>query len=347
LQRFKTQFKPIDPILVQAIHNNHNLTTLALSHRSLMKAEAELLFLALDPTRTGNQGNIRVLNLAKNNLHKEGAKIIAQLLEVNTTIEYLDISGNLIGVSGGKALGSALLKNRTLKGLSVFNNRIGFDGAKAFGDSLKVNTRISFIEFGHNRIRNKGLLAIAEGIHANPNTSVTVLGLRFNFLTEEGIIDLLRLIHSNKQQQPTLRELFIKNNAINEYGLFNLKKFYDEQSYTVKLDLFQKLTLIEESKLERTIWVHPSFDEATLKQFFEKTHDCGVVIDVRTRKGLAYSNRDQAHNRFNFVEFADKNSLTRAMALASRRKTNLNGVTFRVFKAGTGTYQCIHPHYIL
>lgn len=92
---------------------------------------------------------------------------------------------------------------------------------------------LEFVEFGHNRIRNKGLLAIAEGIRANEASVVKILGLRFNFLTEEGIIDLLRLTTKSH-----LRELFIKNNNINEYGLFALKKFYDEQSIKVKVDLF-------------------------------------------------------------------------------------------------------------
>jgi len=93
--------------------------------------------------------------------------------------------------------------------------------------------------------------------------------LRFNFLTEEGVIELFRLICTLKQK-PALEEIFVKNNSINEYGLFNLKKYSEEQSLTIKVDLFQKLTLIEESKLERTIWVHPALDESSLQNFFEK-----------------------------------------------------------------------------
>lgn len=125
---------------------------------------------------------------------------------------------------------------------------------------------------------------------------------------------------------------------VDEYGLFSLKKYYDENKFTTRIDLLQKISLLEESKLERTVWVHPALNENDLKVFFEDKNDCGVVVDVRTRVGFKYPNRNQAMNKFNLLEFADKNSLTRAMALASRRGTKLNGVTFRVFKAGSGTY---------
>lgn len=36
--------------------------------------------------------SLKVLNLAKNKLDKEGAKIIAHIIEWNNTIEVLDIS---------------------------------------------------------------------------------------------------------------------------------------------------------------------------------------------------------------------------------------------------------------
>lgn len=45
---------------------------------------------------------------------KEGAKIIAQLLENNPVLEVLDISKNNIGVSGGQAIALALGKNEKL-----------------------------------------------------------------------------------------------------------------------------------------------------------------------------------------------------------------------------------------
>ena len=99
--------------------------------------------------------------------------------------------------------------------MNIFNNKIGYDGAKSFGGALAVNTTLKSIDFGHNRIRNKGLLAIAEGLSKNDKIHLKLIGLRFNFLSDEGMVEFLKLVHPNK-----LDEIYIKNNSINEYGLF-------------------------------------------------------------------------------------------------------------------------------
>lgn len=106
--------------------------------------------------------------------------------------------------------------NKSVKFINLFNNKIGYDGAYAFSQTFAENNTLEFVEFGHNRIRNKGLLAIADGIAKNKNSAINTLGLRFNFLSEDGVVEFLRTIKDSKN----VRELFIKNNSINEYGLF-------------------------------------------------------------------------------------------------------------------------------
>ena len=90
------------------------------------------------------------------------------------------------------------MHNKTLKHLNIFNNIIGYDGAKTFAEALKVNNTIEFIELGHNRIRNKGLHILADALASNQSSNLRVLGLRFNFLTEEGVIHFLRVVLSGK-----------------------------------------------------------------------------------------------------------------------------------------------------
>jgi hypothetical protein len=41
---------------------------------------------------------------------------------------------------------------------------------------------------------------------------------------------------------------------------------------------------------------------------------------------------------FGFVEFADETSVTRALHLAAKKETNIDGIKFRIYKAGTGTF---------
>ena len=54
------------------------------------------------------------------------------------------------------------------------------------GDLLKVNSSIEFLDIGHNRIRQKGLEAIADGIKSAKETNLKTLGLRLNFINDDG-----------------------------------------------------------------------------------------------------------------------------------------------------------------
>ena len=74
-----------------------------------------------------------------------------------------------------------------------------------------------------------------------------------------------------------------------------------------------------------------------MKKFFENTYKCGIVLDIRLRKGRKYPNK-AADNLFGFVEFADSTSVTRALNIASRKLTYVDGVKFRIYRAGTGTF---------
>lgn len=60
-------------------------------------------------------------------------------------------------------------------------------------------------------------------------------------------------------------------------------------------------------------------------------------MDLRVRKGRQYPGKAQ-QNLFGFVEFADETSVTRALHLAAKKETVIDGIKFRIYKAGTGTF---------
>lgn len=60
-------------------------------------------------------------------------------------------------------------------------------------------------------------------------------------------------------------------------------------------------------------------------------------MDLRVRKGRQYPGKNQ-QNLFGFVEFADETSVTRALHLAAKKETTIDGIKFRIYKAGTGTF---------
>jgi hypothetical protein len=82
----------------------------------------------------------------KNVIEPEGAKALAEALQVNTTLRTLDLSWNKIGVAGAKALAIALKFNTTVTELYLDNNDIGVDGVKALADALQSNKTLSSLE---------------------------------------------------------------------------------------------------------------------------------------------------------------------------------------------------------
>lgn len=127
---------------------------------------------------------------------------------MKNSIETLDISKNKLSVSCAQIF-NTLKDNNTLKNLNLFNNNAGYDSSVALAKVLENNTALEFLDLGHNRIRNKGLSVLVEAINKNPNNNLSGLGLRFNYLNEDSIIELLKSKNVKK-----LRDVLIKNNRI-------------------------------------------------------------------------------------------------------------------------------------
>lgn len=89
-------------------------------------------------------------------------------------------------VYGVTMIAKSLEKNSVLKGLNLFKNNFDVDGARALRELLKVNSSIEFLDIGHNRIRQKGLEAISNGIQGASNSNLKTLGLRLNFINDDG-----------------------------------------------------------------------------------------------------------------------------------------------------------------
>jgi len=46
---------------------------------------------------------------------------------------------------------------------------------------------LQFLDVGHNRIRQTGLKAICDGVLANENPKLKRLGIRANFINDDGL----------------------------------------------------------------------------------------------------------------------------------------------------------------
>lgn len=201
LSHFNKLITKEDPNYVKILARSSKLESVQLSGASLNKNFAELLVLALDPRRAEFCSKIKVLDLSKNNLNKDGIKALSEVLAVNNIVEVLDLSKNKLGVSGAHELSIALKKNTSLKFLNLFNNNIGYDGAKSLSENvIAQHPTLELLEVGHNRIRDKGLKSIVDALISNEKSSLKIMGLRFNFLTNVGITYLYNKLSQNKNK---------------------------------------------------------------------------------------------------------------------------------------------------
>jgi len=330
--------------MLQLIARCTSLEVLHLSGCGLKKHDCDLLAMALDPTREHFANRIRVLDLQKNAIGKEGVKALASVFETNKQLEYIDLSGNAIGIAGAQVLASKLAKNTSVKFLNVFNNKLAFDGAQAFANALESNVTLEYLEIGHNKIKDKGLKAIADALARNAQSRLRVLGARLNYLTEESVIYLLHALKGPAGKDgevagvARLARLQVKYNSVFEYGLNQIALAHDELHSPIRVDLLSKLRYVNEERLERSIWIKPSpGDLQAVIDFFENVHNCGIVIDIRERKPWPKKKSDK--KSFLIVEFADQNSVNRAIMLMSSGRSQLNGVKMKISKAGTDPFE--------
>ena len=152
------------------------------------------------------------------------------------------------------------------------------DGARALGRTLKVNSTLQFLDLGHNRIRITGLKAICDGILANPNSKLCKLGLRANFINDEGFSQLFeKLVLPKQGRKQQLTSLFLKQNFLSEYHKVDLYKKCQDAGLLGKIyvDEFEVCELLPKERVDRSIWIAPMpkgmiSQENTVANFFQK-----------------------------------------------------------------------------
>lgn len=159
--------------------------TLNMKKSGLRYKDAETLAYMLAGNPYG-ESKVESLHLQQNQLTKEGAKLLAPALATNTSLRYLNLDSCKLGVSGMKSICQSLKTNSSISSLSLYRNIFDVDGARALGEALKTNTTLTFLDIGHNRIRMTGLKSVVEGVLANPASVLSELGVRWNFITDEG-----------------------------------------------------------------------------------------------------------------------------------------------------------------
>jgi hypothetical protein len=155
---------------------------------------------------------LRTLVLHKNRFADEGARSLARLLCVNTSLTAIDIGVNQIGNGGADSLARSLQTNSTLLSLHIHCNlRITDDGRARFLDGLRLNRAIVHLYMHEHRGPNDAF-AVAVG-HLLPVNS----SLRTLFLSDSDLKPPhLQLMAPALKASSTLLCLILKDNALTD-----------------------------------------------------------------------------------------------------------------------------------
>ena len=281
------------------------------------------------------------LNLSGNRINKFGAQIFCEVLKKQFTLTHLDLSGNKLGVAGCQAVSKALLNNTSLKYLNLYSNQMDVDGARCLKETLLVNDTLEYIDVGSNRLRDKGILAMAEGISGNKSCAIKGISIRYNFISDDGADKFFEIILKDSQ----INKVFLKNNHLTEPYIANLEKVIKAADHHIYLDCLDKIKHLDQDKLDRSIWISPinaSFTKLNVATFFQDTHKCGLVKDVRIYHGNSIPGKPEV-NSYAFIEFEHVNSVARSLRIASKKQSMHMGKRFRIYKAGTANMGAVAP----
>lgn len=161
---------------------------------------------------------IRILDLQRNDIRRQGAVALALSLEGNSTLEELNLGENNVREQGVVTLCQALnRRNVAMKVLRLDKNNIGNHGAEAIGRALEGNAKFEVLSLGWNGIQCQGVMALYRAL----GTSVILreISLNGNNIGHQGVAALVRGLKTNS----TLEKLHL---CVNHRGIELLKKVH-------------------------------------------------------------------------------------------------------------------------
>ncbi|KAL0229119.1 hypothetical protein GEMRC1_013739 [Eukaryota sp. GEM-RC1] len=158
--------------------------------------------------------NSRILqiDLSKNSICPEGARMLAEALKINSTIECIFLTENSIGTEGTRSLAEALKVNSTITHVYLEDNSIGPEGARALAEALKVNSTVAEIYLDENSIGPEGARALAEALKVN--STITHISLFANSIGPEGARAFAEALKVNS----TTTDIYLGDNTIGPEG---------------------------------------------------------------------------------------------------------------------------------
>uniref|UniRef100_K3WIX3 Uncharacterized protein n=1 Tax=Globisporangium ultimum (strain ATCC 200006 / CBS 805.95 / DAOM BR144) TaxID=431595 RepID=K3WIX3_GLOUD len=181
--------------LADALLANKTLQLLDIEHHTMGSASA-LAFARMLTTNTRLQelnmkGDDAISDGDAHGIGPEAAERIAvALTETNTSLTNLNMAQNQIGKDGVVWFSNVLKFNRTLRVLDLSLSGMDSKIAIRFFECLTMNHTLVKLNLAHNRISNEGMMACIRALEIN--RVLQDLNLTDNFITEEPMALLLQ-----------------------------------------------------------------------------------------------------------------------------------------------------------
>ncbi len=177
---------------------------------NLLKETKSLSDLFLSANRMGDKGtevlangllqcNLKRLDLTDNCIGPRGAKALAEMLLMNTTLENMNLSFNYLGDVGAIAMADALDCNSTLRCLSLRHIHMGNDGAQAFATKLPHMRGLKELVINRNLIDKVGTSALLNGLRRNMDLQHLHIEDRVSTQVLREIIHCIRLNRAGRR----------------------------------------------------------------------------------------------------------------------------------------------------
>ena len=190
---------------------DNTLTELNLAGNQLGKEGGNAIAkMILENGVSGKNGTLVRLDLSKNCIGSKGECSIAEALEKNNTLTELNLAGNQLGKEGGNAIAKMILENGTLVRLDLSKNCIGSKGGCSIAEALEKNNTLTDLNLMGNGLGAECGAAIAEVL--TKNTSLTSVNLAWNRLGAETGNAMLEMLRNRNGVAGTLTDINLAGN---------------------------------------------------------------------------------------------------------------------------------------
>lgn len=145
----------------------------------------------------GTNKHLLHLDLSHNNFGEFSGLCFGNALSVNACLLTLDLSWNQIRRNGGVAIANGVRSNSRLTTLHIGWNALSDIGAMAMAEALKFNSSLEVLDMANNRVGPDASISIGKALQ-NGNSTLKVLRLGLNPLTNEGVSALVDAVKANQ-----------------------------------------------------------------------------------------------------------------------------------------------------